>query len=98
MKAAAFAYFFAMAVAMAGGGHAGKLINLDDSAYDYVIHWQDLRPATRGTLGPKEEVGFRDGRGILQLLGANDNIYVKASETIYIRNGVMNKDPGLVKE
>lgn len=76
----------------AASADAGTLVNLDSKEYKYVIWWEDLSPRESGTVKPGESVTFEDKPCLVELVGMNDNIYVKADGTVYIVNGVMREN------
>lgn len=93
MKSGAVAVALAILLTAPAVLQAGRLVNRDSRDYEYIIHWEDLSPASHGNIGPKEEAVFHDGKGILELLGTPDNIYIRGQEVVTIKNSVMNKEP-----
>lgn len=91
VKALILAYVLAFTMS-ATGGEAGRLVNKDNRPYDYVIHWENLEPATKGSVKAREEAPLPLGTGILELVGMRDNIFLTRNDTVVIRDGVMNID------
>ncbi len=69
--------------------HGGTIRNTDNKEYVFVVHWEDLSTPEKYEISPGESRSFDDKRATIELLGKKDNIYVRPTDAVVIRNGVM---------